>query len=102
VIYRYERDWSQRAQNNLLWRFVKLLYTQLTLQYLGASFMVGPWCSDCMSVFVCWDLCHAVHALHGCMASICCSHAVQVLHFNSSFAVWRSVHFFGHLAIAGA
>lgn len=26
---------------------------------------------------------------------------VQVLHFRSSFAVWRSVHFFGHLAIAG-
>jgi lysophospholipid acyltransferase len=62
VMYRYERNWSSRAQNNLLWRFVKLLYTQLTLQYLGAAFMV--------------------------------------LQFNSAFAVWRSVHFYGHLAIA--
>lgn len=26
---------------------------------------------------------------------------VQVLDFRTSFAVWRSVHFFGHLAIAG-
>jgi hypothetical protein len=27
---------------------------------------------------------------------------LQVLQFNSAFAVWRSVHFYGHLAIAGA
>lgn len=40
VMYRYERDWSSRAQNHLLWRFLKLLYTELTLQYLGAAFMV--------------------------------------------------------------
>lgn len=41
VLYRYEREWSSAAQNNLLWRFAKLLYTQATLDYLGAAFIVG-------------------------------------------------------------
>lgn len=62
VLYRYERTWSPRAQNNWLLWLVKLLYTELTLNYLGAAFMV--------------------------------------LYFGTSLAVWRSVHFFGHLLVA--
>ena len=101
-MYRYERNWSSRAQNNLLWRFVKLLYTQLTLQYLGAAFMVGSWLHICMSHCICG---HARYA--SCCASLgnyrsTVFYALQVLQFNSAFAVWRSVHFYGHLAIAGA
>lgn len=40
ILYRYERRWSESAQRNILWRLMKLLYTELTLQYLGCSFMV--------------------------------------------------------------
>jgi hypothetical protein len=40
VIYRYERNWSERAQRNPLWTFAKYLYTQSTLQYLGSAFVV--------------------------------------------------------------
>jgi hypothetical protein len=58
-MYRYERNWSSRAQNNLLWRFVKLLYTQLTLQYLGAAFMVGSWLHICMFQCICGYAGHA-------------------------------------------
>ena len=36
VLFKYERSWSLRAQNNILWRFFKLAYTQITLQYMGA------------------------------------------------------------------
>ena len=59
VLYRYEQTWSASAQRNLLWRLAKLLYTELTLQYLGTAFMVrlhaaiersGRWRSWCMHV----------------------------------------------------
>lgn len=40
VLYRYERQWSEAARNNPVWRLLKLLYTELTLQYLGCAFMV--------------------------------------------------------------
>mmetsp|Transcript_19134 Transcript_19134/g.57764 ORF Transcript_19134/g.57764 Transcript_19134/m.57764 type:complete len:484 (-) Transcript_19134:1770-3221(-) len=40
VLYRYERHWSKAAQNNPFWLLIKLLYTELTLQYLGCAFMV--------------------------------------------------------------
>lgn len=36
VLFKYERSWSPRAQKNILWRFFKLAYTQITLQYMGA------------------------------------------------------------------
>jgi lysophospholipid acyltransferase len=62
VLYRYERTWSSGVQNNLLWRLLKLLYTELTLQYMGTAFMV--------------------------------------LYLGQSLAVWRSMHFFGHVLVA--
>jgi len=50
VLYRYERTWSSGVQNNLLWRLLKLLYTELTLQYLGTAFMVGLASSACITL----------------------------------------------------
>jgi hypothetical protein len=43
---------------------------------------------------------HAVRNLASFRSTVL--YTLQVLQFNSAFAVWRSVHFYGHLAIAGA
>lgn len=50
VLYRYERHWSKAAQNNPFWLLIKLLYTELTLQYLGCAFMA---CLPCPTVHAC-------------------------------------------------
>jgi hypothetical protein len=39
ILYKYERNWNKAAQSNWLWTFMKLAYTQISLQYFGASLL---------------------------------------------------------------
>ena len=95
VLYKYVRNWSQKAQRNILWRVFKLAYTQITLQYLGT---MPSLCGPCLInvVYPSFNLRLSTQK----NADFCTGAAFMTLFLKEALAVWRSMHSVGHFMIA--
>ena len=101
ILYKYERNWSKAAQNNWLWVLLKLAYTQISLQYFGASLL-----SEHTGVFIVPAPCFCGACLGTRLVvtdvgtNVYAGAAFMTLFWKESFAAWRSMHFLGHFMVA--